>query len=411
MVAIRIERMEGESPLEYHRRLVYGKLVDKSLADEDYSELAEMVYGQSYSSDVARRMLYGSRKTLELVDEELNASRGTMCGTFSADDERLAQIRKESQKLYDQRREYTKLLRSEGRAEHLHNIIVDAASKLGEKVGLLYDNESLQDCSCKMRSHNEAVLALSDWHYGLKTSNVFNVYDTSICKDRVRRTIEATIERIELHQCDTVNVVVLGDLFHGAVHTSVRVESEEIVCEQIMHVSEILAQSICELSKHVNQVNVYMTYGNHGRTVPSKKDNISTDNMEKIINWWLIERLRGIENIYVAPVPDNEFICLDVCGHVFCATHGDLDSVQSSPRLLATLFQKQFGLDVEYILLGDKHHRESFSELGVTAMLCGSLCGPDDYANGKRLYSEPSQMLLIVNRENGVDAEYRIRVC
>ena len=86
-----------------------------------------------------------------------------------------------------------------------------------------------------------------------------------------------------------------------------------------------------------------------------------------------------------------------------------MDSVKSSPRLLATLFQKKYGMDIEYVLLGDKHHRESFDEVGICAMICGSLCGTDDYANSKRLYSQPEQLLLIVTEDDGVDAEYRIK--
>ena len=215
-------------------------------------------------------------------------------------------------------------------------------------------------------------------------------------------------KRILLHQCKVLHVVILGDLLHGAIHTSARVASEELVCEQLMHVSEILAQAIYELSMYTNSTKVYMTYGNHARTVQKKGDSIHQDNMEKIINWWLIERFKNDDAIEVMPVPDNEFILLNVCGHSLVASHGDLDTVSASPRLLPVLFQKTFGCDIEYILLGDKHHRESYNELGVTAMLCGSLCGADDYANDKRLYSQPSQLLLIVNRECGVDAEYRI---
>lgn len=30
-------RRDGESEFAYHKRLVYGKLVDKTLADEDYA--------------------------------------------------------------------------------------------------------------------------------------------------------------------------------------------------------------------------------------------------------------------------------------------------------------------------------------------------------------------------------------
>lgn len=65
-----IERIPGETDFDYHKRLVYGKLVDKTLADVDYTELSELVYGQPYSSDVARRMMYGSRRTLDLIGSE-----------------------------------------------------------------------------------------------------------------------------------------------------------------------------------------------------------------------------------------------------------------------------------------------------------------------------------------------------
>ena len=83
--------------------------------------------------------------------------------------------------------------------------------------------------------------------------------------------------------------------------------------------------------------------------------------------------------------------------------------MKSSPRLLTVLFQKKYGRNIDYILLADKHHRESFEELGVSAMICGALCGADEYASNKRLYSTPEQLLLIVSDDDGVDAEYRIR--
>jgi hypothetical protein len=202
---------------------------------------------------------------------------------------------------------------------------------------------------------------------------------------------------------------VLGDLFHGAVHVSARVASEELVADQIMHVSEILAQSIQYLSKYVEETKVYITYGNHARTVSNKKDNIHRDNLERLVGWWLTERLRDNDSIVIVPEEDDEFLFINAAGHEICASHGDLDGVKASPRLLSTLMHKVYGVDIEYVLLGDKHHHESFDELGITATICGSLCGTDDYANGKRLYSKPSQLLLIVNRTDGVDAEYRLQ--
>lgn len=398
-----IERRSDETQLQYHKRLIYGKLVDKTLSDIDYSELADLVYGQSFSSDVARRMFYGSKRTLQLLEDE-QISDISDESLMSEIDDKIATLKKEQQKFYDQRREYSKILSQEARSEHLLSELRNSAKKLSDTVGNLYEN-NIPHFS---ESDTEAVLVLSDWHYGLKTDNVFNRYDTSICKSRVQQVAEDVSERLLLHKCNKLHIVVLGDLIHGAIHTSARVASEELVCDQLMQVSEILAQTITFLSTFVDETAVYITYGNHARTVQNKNDNIHRDNMERLVPWWLKQRLSSYEKIVVQEDSGNEFLFVDACGHKLCASHGDNDTVKTSPRTLSTLFHKKFGMDIEYVLLGDKHHRESFEELGVTSILCGSLCGTDDFANNKRLYSTPSQLLLIVTPEDGVDAEYRI---
>lgn len=63
-----LERLPGETSFQHHKRLIYGKLVDHTMSDVDYVQLAKSVYGVQYSSDVARRMMYGSCKTLQMLD-------------------------------------------------------------------------------------------------------------------------------------------------------------------------------------------------------------------------------------------------------------------------------------------------------------------------------------------------------
>lgn len=405
-----LERLNGESDFEYHKRIVLAKLVDKTLSDMDYSELAPLVYGKQYSSDVARRMFYGSKYTLQLMDENALAEISKTDGNsvIKELEQKIVELQKERQRFFDQRREYNKILNTEGRREHLYDRLAESAECLTSTIGRVYDNTGLKEIRCH-QDYSEALLVLSDWHYGMKTSNVFNKYDTSICIDRVKSVISGAAQRIALHGCSRLHIVILGDLAHGAIHTSARVASEELVCDQIMQVSELLAQSIEALSGIVPEVCVYITYGNHMRTVQNKGDSIHRDNMERLIHWWIKQRLKEVSNVIVCDESESEFLFINSCGHDICASHGDLDSVKNSPRLLPTLFQKKCGKDIEYILLGDKHHRESFSELGVTSIICGSLCGSDDYANDKRLYSDPSQLLLIVNERDGVDAEYHIK--
>ena len=405
METIDLRRTESESPFAYHKRIVYGKLVDKTLVDCDYSELAELLYGQSYSSDVTRRMMYGSRKTLELMDSE-QLSGVSDRGLLDEIELKRAELQQERQRFFDQRREFNKLLSAEGRKEHIYESLAIAANNLADSIGLAFTDSYY----CKENSNDsEAVLFFSDWHYGMKTKNVFNSYNTEICKQRVAYTVDSAISRIQLHGCRKLHIVVLGDVCHGAIHVGARVASEELVCEQLMQASEVLAQAILKLSQYVEETCVYTTYGNHARTVQNKHDSIHRDNMERIVPWWLTQRLQMYDNITVMPESENEFLFINACGHDICAAHGDLDSVRYAPRLLTTVFQKKYGKDIEYIVLGDKHHRESFNELGVTATICGSLCGTDDYANDKRLYSHPEQLLLIVDPVYGVDAEYRLK--
>jgi hypothetical protein len=404
---LNIDKQPQETPLDYHKRLIYGKLVDRTLSDIDYTELSERVYGQAYSSDVARRMMYGSKRTLELLDNE-SRDRIKDSEMLSELDSKLIDLRKESQRFYDQRREYNKLVTIDARYEHLISELCNSAKALPKTIGCLYNNDSYINFTGDT-SDSEAVLVLSDWHYGLKTDNAFNSFNTMICKERVINIAEKAARKIALHKCSKLHIVVLGDLIHGAIHTSARVASEELVCDQLMQATELLAQTIERLSICVPETYVYVTYGNHARTIPSKNENVHRDNMERLVPWWLTPRLSIYDNIHIMDDTGNEFLFIDACGHQICAAHGDNDSVKSSPRLLTTLFQKKYGKNIEYVLLGDKHHRESFEELGITSMLCGALCGADDYANGKRLYSTPSQLLLIMNEADGLDAEYRLK--
>ena len=408
-----LERRADESQYDHQKRLVYGKLKDKTLADYDYSELAPYVYGQDYSVDVARRMMYGSCRTMELLDDEAE-SKITDNKVLSKIEAEKLELQQERQRFYDQRREYNKLVTETGRQIHLYDKLVEAANNLSETVGYVFDDGNY--INNMPFGENEAVLVFCDWHYGMITDNVFNKYDTQICKERVMKVVNDAIDRIILHKCYKLHVILLGDFVHGALRASNRVASEELVADQLMQVAEIVAQCLFELSGYVREVEVYATYGNHARVVPNKQDSIHRDNYERLIPWWLEQRVLAEEgrtgrslNIKIMPDTGSEFLFFKPCGIDMCASHGDLDNVRNSPQMLGTLFHKVYGMDIKAVLLADRHHRESFEELGITSYLVGSLCGSDEYSNAKRLYCDPSQLLLIVNAKEGVDAEYRLK--
>ena len=400
-----LERKENEAPFEYHKRLIYGKLVDKTLADVDYSELAEPVYGTNWSSDNVRKAMYGSLKTLELIDKESMRAPSTDAQKVAEIDLKRIELQQERQRFYDQRREYKKLVNEDGRFQHILERLVNAAESLadGHRYAPSEDVVRMAD------DESEAVLVFADWHYGMTARNMMNEYDIGIADERLSQIMEQAIARLRLHKPSVLHVILLGDMCHGAIHTSCRVASNELVVDQMMQVSEMIAEAIERLAGEVPFVSVWSTYGNHMRTVANKQDSIHRDNLERLIPWWLDQRLQSCENVLVHVESEDEFIYFDACGTYIVASHGDLDNVATSPRLIPAMFQKKYGTGVDCVILGDKHHAEEFEELGVTAMVADALCGADEYANLKRLYSTPGQLMLFVRSGYGIDAVYRLR--
>ncbi len=66
-----LERKNGESDFEYIKRLVYGKLVDKTI-DVDYEELSEKIFGEGncYNSSEVRKRMYGMKYLLDVINNE-----------------------------------------------------------------------------------------------------------------------------------------------------------------------------------------------------------------------------------------------------------------------------------------------------------------------------------------------------
>lgn len=347
------------------------------------------------------------RKRWAAFNDIFNANVDKLVGekTYSCElQEQLDEIYKAKRQLWDQRREYNKILASDARADHLVEKLIEAANStpMADYSDMFkFENNA---------SEKEAIILLSDWHYGQVTNNIWNTYNTTICKERVANLFDKVASALQEHKVKKLHVVLLGDLVNGSIHTSSRVASEENTCEQLMHVSEIIANFINAMSVYVESVNVYSTYGNHARTIQNKQDSIHSDNLERIVPWWLRQRLKINARINVIDSEFYEFIYFNVCGYNVVCCHGDLDQFKQLGVTINSLFSKKYGKTIDYTFSGDKHHLESFEQFGIESALVGSLCGTDEYANNKRLYSKPMQTLCIFTPEDGKLCSYNIKL-
>lgn len=392
-----IERQATESNLDYHRRLVYGKLVDKTLADMDYTELAELLYGQPYSSDVARRMMYGSRKTLELIDREKAA--GIEDSSLMSDlEQKMVELRKERQKFYDYRNAFNKQVRERSRQEELNEIIIDAIHN-GDLPTLEYEPNTISV------SDNDILVSLNDMHFGANFSNYWGTYNSDVCKAMLCKYLDEIIKIGETHGSENCIVWENGDAISGNIHASIQITNKENVIEQLTGVSELIAEFLAELSKHFRTVRFASVSGNHSRITPNKNDALVDERLDDLITWYLRARLQNFENVNVEGCEriDPTMYLLDVRGLTYCGCHGDFDGSAAKIQALQTMV----GKPLYAVLLGHLHHNKIDTVQGIKTVMAGSFLGVDDYCIQKRIFGRPEQMVCICD-ENGIRCSYDI---
>ena len=352
---------------------MYGKLVDKTLSDCDYSEIAEVIYGQPYSSDVARRMLYGSRKTLEVMDAE-RIARISDTDVRSDIDAQIIELRKERQKFYDYRNAFAKAVRDRSREEELNEIIIQAVQG-GNLPCLEYEPHQV------IHTDNDLLVSLNDIHYGANVNNAWSKYNSNICREMMQRYLDKIIAISLIHQSENCICWMNGDAISGNIHYSIAVTNKENVIEQVMGVSELVSEFLAELSRHFNNVYFVSVAGNHSRINPNKDHSLTSERLDDLIEWYIKARLQNFENVHFDyNKVDDTMYTINVRGKTYLGVHGDYDGSDSKVQALQTMI----GTPVYAILSGHLHHNKVDTVQGVKTIMAGSFLGMDDYCVQKR---------------------------
>lgn len=393
-----LQQKPDESNFEYQKRLVYGKLVDKTLADMDYTELAEALYGQAYAPDVARRMVYGSKRTLDAVERDFDNGIQNE-DVLSALDSKRFELQKERQKFFDQRNALNKLLRERSRQEELNEILTEAVQS-GNLPQLNYQRVEIEP------SDNDLLVSLNDIHYGANVQNYWNTYNSDVCREMMCRYLDRIITIGETHRSENCIVWANGDEISGNIHQSITVTNKENVIEQIKGVSELIAEFLAELSKHFRQVVFVSVAGNHSRIDPNKDRALVSERLDDLVEWYLGARLQNFENVQIgigSEKVDNTMYLIDVRGKTYCGVHGDFDGSASKVQSLQTMA----GKPIYAVLSGHLHHNKMDEVQGVKTIMAGSFLGMDDYCVQKRIVGRAEQMVCVCDAE-GVRCSYGI---
>lgn len=399
-----LSRKPNETDFEYHKRLIYGKLVDKTLADEDYTELAPLIYGKDFSSDVARRMMYGSCRTLQLIDKtvETDILSSDVDTIMNELDQKKIELQKERQKFYDQRTAFNKIVRERARQEELNEILVDSVQS-GVLLPLNYEPHEIDN------SDNDILVSLNDIHFGATVNNYWQKYDSDICRMMMCKYLDEIINIANTHRSENCVVWANGDLISGNIHNSIAVTNKENVIEQVVGVSELIAEFLAELSKHFKKVSFVSVSGNHSR-LDQKDRAIMQERLDDLVEWYLKARLQNFENVEIGAGDriDCTMYLIDVRGKTYCGVHGDYDpnasKIQSLQQMVGRANKQLYG-----VLLAHLHHNKIDAVQGIKTIMAGSFLGMDDYCVSKRIVGEPEQLVCICDN-SGVRCTYDIKL-
>ena len=380
-------KRKDETFKEYYIRLYQEKDL-LGLTFKDIGLLLNEVSGNDYNEAKWRRPYEGFVQFKEMFGEGV-ISHSEQEILEEIKEEKL-ELQKEKYRMRDQKREFSAIIRRQARLEHLSDYLEEALEEL---------EPAHMPVTLQNTSNNEGMVVLSDWHLGAVYKGRFNNFDLDIAKQRIGKVKQKTLEKVKYEGLDKLHIANLGDMVHGLIHVSTKIQSEEDVIQQIITASDLLTDFIKEFADMGIQIEYYNVIGNHGRVVPNKNEVAGVEeNFEKLILKYLELSFNKYDNVNMTGCQDG-LIETEIVGKKFILTHGNFDRQANSAYRLPQLL----GYVPDYIISGHTHH-DFQKDFGRTMVIVNpSLIGADDYAASGRYGGRAGQKFIVFN-ENDIDS-------
>ena len=391
-----IAPLENETFDEYKLR-VY-KMKQLGTCTLKWTEIAEM-FGETFGVFKDESKWRKEAKELLMFDVEVATANETV--TDNKYEDLILEYKKERIKLSDERVQNNAYIRRLSREETIKEIAIETVKEMSSKK--LLDTNVRSNYTEK--DNCEAILQLSDWHYGIDVDTYWNVYNPNVCRQRVTKLLIETIDFCQSFGVQKLHIVNLADLICGRIHQTLRLQSRIDTITQIMEVSEILSEFITELTNNGVFIEYYDCLDNHSRLEPNKSDSLDLESLVRITPWYLKERLKDNPNVRInSNYYDEDIIDFEVLGYKVCGVHGHKDKPGRVVEGLTLMTKKNFDL----ILTAHLHHFNADEKNEVVVVSNGSLMGTDYYAKDLRLSSYPSQNLILVTDKSVTDYIHRV---
>lgn len=346
------------------------------------------------TANAFRCWIYSHRDDLQVVKEEVSEDNST---------EQEVKEFEDQYKVLTQNRDILnairKHVRNAARVDILKQTIVETVDQLNALPEMYSEIPVIE-------GNNEAVMLLSDMHIGVQCENFCNKYNTSIAEKRLNKFVNDTIRYCKMMNVKRLNILNLGDMIHGIIHTTARIEEEFDVVKQVMVASELLAKALNQLQQAAPEIIYRSVTDNHSRAMANVHENIENENFYRLIDWYLEERLKDTNIVFDHDSNlDPSFVFFRLLnGQTACAAHGHLDKINTSVQNFSGLTHTF----VDNIFLAHYHDEKVKNFQGATVFVNGSIVGPEQYSISKRLVGYATQKLIIYSESSRMDISIKL---
>lgn len=378
----------------YKNKDLYG------LSNEEIGQLCNDAFGVEWTESAHRKKTQNYLKGYNDAKAELGDASQQLQNMIEENKVLIQEVKKEKQKLSDERVEYNRQIRQEARKESYADMVKRIICENVEPIkfgNLIYHH---------VRPSEEDLLChLTDIHGGINIYNWKNIFNEDVLKTRIEKYI-SKIKNVKGKHNASNCYIVIGEILSGLIHNNLRLQNNMDLMEQFKYVSELISSMLEELSHCFENIYVYTTPGNHSRISPKKEDALDGENMDLLLPFYLTARLQNIPNIHICNnETDPEIAIFDIRGNTIMAAHGHKDS----PSSVVQNFTLMFGTKPDIVLLGHRHLNGLTTVYDTKVIESGCVSGTDQYAVSIRKANRPEQTISVINR-NGLECIYDIQL-
>lgn len=310
----------------------------------------------------------------------------------------IQRLKLEQVKARDERMALAKIYRETARVEEIKTLF--------EKTVVPYDKNDFLNVVQYDRSGHDVIVCLSDLHTGAGIDSAWNKFDKEILKARLEIYLAQIINIVARHSAEKIHVLLLGDLINGHIHVNTRIQNNENSIAQAMTAAELVSNFVAVLYGVCQHIDVYSVSGNHSRVFPNKDEQVTGDELEALIPFYMKARLQNLAGVDVKTDKlDPTFGGFKARNSLVMYAHGDKDSPANVVEHL-TMMVKQ---PIDMVFLGHRHTNGLTTVHGTKVIESGCVCGSDSYAVGLRKYDVPQQTVAVIN-DDGLECLYDVKL-